>query len=1076
MLHLYLSDSLNELFSVLCQKLEEEKTGNSPLQPDHFILPNNDMGRWLQVKLAKERGISANLVLEMPSSYMRTMYRYMNPDYEAKLVEKSSLNWIFYQLLHAYGNKQTELQPVQHFIEAGGNAEQDLRRWQMAERIADIFDQYLIYRPDWISEWSNNRQPEECAGYPHASWQKWLWQQVNREYPEIRTRAGLQADLLKAITSGEMDVVLPNQIFVFGVPVMAPVFVKSMLEIAKRGVQIDWLRIIPSKKATEADSELSNPLSNKLMAECIDTTRLLVEEFQKTQVQVKKTVRFSEQTPQTLLQNVQRDIVSDSYPDEVISLNEDHSLMIHACHNPTREAEIVYDQILDYLNNNPDRGPGDILVMTPDIETYGPVLEAVFGNPGDREKALPFSIGDSSTGIKSEIADLIQQILSTATGRFKITEVMELLDSPLIRNTFRFEREDVTILEKWVSETNIRWGWDEQHHQGEYRNSWRFGLDRMFAGMAYDNDLNHPVNEILPYSEIEGGKSMQLLGRLRKLLEKLNQYRGILSGKYTPVQWKKHLTNLIDTFITEDEQTTVALQSIREKLSELDRVSEQWGVKESVSFTVIQEWLTAVLESVRIGMGFRTGKVTCSAMVPVRNMPFKFIAILGVNDQEIPGSDTFSGFDLMGQIKRKGDRSRRNQDRAIFLDTLLAAEDRLHLSYKGQDQKDNSEIPPSALVTELLEYLDDHYLLTGRKPSEAITLRHSLYGFDAQYFKPDSTTYFSYSELYERTARITEKPVKEVWYPADEALDDLSDDQFEISIDQLIRFLQKPAGEMLRHQLEVRLVQEEVITEDRDPWLLNYLTGYRIRKHLLDALLEDRSTEEVYEYFRAEGIIPRGETGSYRFGHLTGEIEQFVEKLRERGLINEYHDPVEFDHNFTVDGHAIRLYGKLNTLTKSGNVIVLINLLKPKYRLMAWVYHLITQLEVPSDQQKPTVLVMRNKKNDPVILRYTPVENPEEQLMGLLRMYLSGMKSPLGVYPGSSAAFVDSRDKDEAEELSLQKAANEFYGSPFHEFPDAVDDSAINYLFEFYDPLQTETFKKWAAAIWNPIKAHEEKL
>ncbi len=1069
-MHFYHSNSLSHLFARLSERIGQ--SDRAPLEADHLILPNNDMGRWVQIHLAKEHGISANLVLEMPSSYMRRCYQHMFSGEEGAVVDKEHLNWIFYRLLKVYCDEESELKPIKGYIEAGGEQERELRRWQMAERIADVFDQYLIYRPDWISQWSHDQQPKECTPYAHARWQKWLWEKVLEHYPEIRTRAGLQAELIQNISEGSLDDFLPSQLYVFGLPSIAPVFVKTLLEISKRGKRVEWFRVSPSEIITTPGEEIQNPLLRKLSAECVEMSELLDEECRKSEVHTQVIKDFSIPDEKTLLKHLQKDLISNATPDEAKNVNDDVSLRIHSCHNPMREVEVLYDHILNYLDENPNQGPGDVLVLTPDIDTYAPVLEAVFGSPDDEEKGLPFTVADSHSGIQSEIADVLRQIIQAAIGRFKVTEVMQLLDAPLIRNKFRFERDDVMLLEKWVTETNIRWGWDEKHHEGEYRNSWKFGLDRMFAGLAYDSDLDRPVNQTLPYGEIEGGVAMQLLGRFRRFLEQLNQTRDVLRRAHTATQWKSELQRLTENFIYDDEDTTSALQHIRQKISDLEHIQSQWGVDDTIPFEVIQEWLNGVLEASRIGMGFRTGKVTCSAMVPVRNMPFRFIAILGMNDQAIPGSDSFTGFDLMGQIKQKGDRSRRNQDRGGFLDAILAADDRFHLSYIGFDQKDNSDVPPSTLITELLEYLDEHYLLSGNKPSKGLLHQHGLYGFDARYFEKQSDAFFTYSGLYARAAQFSDRMPKEDWYPVDEIPSNHREEITELTIDQLVRFLQKPAGEMLRNQLEIRLIEEEVLSEDRDPWLLNYLAGYRIRERLLEALIDEQPVTEVFDYYKADGIIPRGKTGSYRFDHLSDEVEDFVRQLKEQSLIPEYLNPVDIDLELDVEGQPFRIFGKLQNMTKSGNRFLLINQDNPKYRLMAWVYHLIAQLVVENDQKK-TVLIMRNK-GEPLVVEYQPVSDAEEQIEQLLKMYLEGMQTPLGVYPKASSAYVNAIQKNKPEEKAMIDAANKLFGSRYNTFPDAGDDPAIHYVFEYFDPIQQERFKKWADQIWTPLKNHEQ--
>ncbi len=1080
MIHLHQSDSLTELFSKVCRSLKNPDETRSPLQPDHFILPNNDMGRWLQIHLADELGISANLVLEMPSSYMRMLYELKDADYAHRLADKEALNWIIYDLLHNYSESQPELTHVQQYIDAGGKNEAELRRWQMAVRISDIFDQYIIYRPDWISAWAQNQQPEECRNNPHATWQMWIWHQISRNYPGLKTRAGLQAELLQEITTGNMDSILPRKLFVFGIPLMAPVFVQTITEIAKRGVEVDWFRVIPAKNAvldTDINTETANPLIFGMARECIEAEKVIRETIQSTDAEYDSHDCFTTPSAESLLQHLQGDLLANTRPEPSKSLTFDSSLIIHSCHNPLREVEVVYEQILEYLNTNPDRGPGDILVVTPDIDKYAPFIEGVFTGKGEQDKALPYTLSGELADTQGEILTLVNQIISVASGRFKITDVFELLDAPLIREKFGFDIQDVTLLEKWAAETNIRWGWDQEHHDGEYQNSWRFGLDRMLAGLAYENDRSTPVQQILPYGEIEGGGAMNLLGSLHRLLDQLNQIRLFLRKKHSAGVWVDKLGGVLNSFFPENEDTADAIQVVREQLQSLKNHTEQWKIQGDYPFEIIREWL-AGLSGNRMGMGFRSGKITCSAMVPVRNMPFSFIAVLGVNEQDIPARDTFSGFDLMGQIKRPGDRSRRNQDRSIFLDTIMAAKDRLHLSFTGRNQKDNNDIPPSTLVTELLEYLDQHYEVDEQLPSEVLLHRHRLYGFDPQYLSSETGNFFTYSRRNEQLANLMREQPGEGWYPADQSLETPDNNGLiELSVRDLIRFFQKPAGQLLREQLEVRLLQEQIITEDRDPWVIYGLSDYRIRQQLLDSLLSHQTAEDVFNYFRADGLIPRGKAGVYHYDRVSSEVRSYVDQLTERELVLPYLEEVGFDHVFEVDGFRIRLFGKLEHLTAKGNLFIMINRENPKYRMMAWMYHLVTQLAVTDESRKDTTLVMRDKrKSQPVTYSYKPVEDSAEHIRRLLSAYLEGMRKPFSTYPKASHEFVNEMDQSGNEAWSLQKATDAFFGTPFNPYPDASDDPAIGYLFNSVDPMQCDEFKKWSLALWSPLKEHEVKV
>jgi exodeoxyribonuclease V gamma subunit len=56
--------------------------------------------------------------------------------------------------------------------------------------------------------------------------------------------------------------------------------------------------------------------------------------------------------------------------------------------------------------------------------------------------------------------------------------------------------------------------------------------------------------------------------------------------------------------------------------------------------------------------------------------------------------------------RQRGDRNVKDNDKHLFLETVLSAREYLYISYIGRSAKDNSIHPPSALVDELVDYVE----------------------------------------------------------------------------------------------------------------------------------------------------------------------------------------------------------------------------------------------------------------------------------------------------------------------------------------------------------------------------------
>lgn len=130
--------------------------------------------------------------------------------------------------------------------------------------------------------------------------------------------------------------------------------------------------------------------------------------------------------------------------------------------------------------------------------------------------------------------------------------------------------------------------------------------------------------------------------------------------------------------------------------------------------TILRDDLAARLDQERISQRFLAGQINFCTLMPMRSIPFKVVCLLGMNDGVYPRTLPPLGFDLMAQQVKRGDRSRRDDDRYLFTEAILSAQQRLYISFIGRSIQDNSLRYPSVLVTELLEVHGAKLLSAGR--------------------------------------------------------------------------------------------------------------------------------------------------------------------------------------------------------------------------------------------------------------------------------------------------------------------------------------------------------------------------
>ena len=182
MLKVVYSNDMRQLAALLAEQQQREPL--PPLQIETVIVQSNELARWLSLSLANYHGIASHITFPYPSAYIWTLFRQLLPDVpDTSIYDKDVMLWRLYPLL-AKCRQQVGFEAIDRYL---GDDPDPLKRYELAYRIADSFDQYLMYRPDWIQAWE---QPN--TDQPH--WQARLWQQLTIGAEEAVHRANLLLD------------------------------------------------------------------------------------------------------------------------------------------------------------------------------------------------------------------------------------------------------------------------------------------------------------------------------------------------------------------------------------------------------------------------------------------------------------------------------------------------------------------------------------------------------------------------------------------------------------------------------------------------------------------------------------------------------------------------------------------------------------------------------------------------------------------------------------------------------------------------------------------------------------------
>jgi len=1024
-----------------------------PLQSETFLVQSNGIAQWLKLALAEKRddegmdgglGIAAGMDFLFPARFIWQAYRAVLSDTEVpeqSPFDKSRLAWRLYRLLPTLLDQGDAFLPLARFLDG---TDPDVRTFQLAEKVADLFDQYQVFRADWLAAWEQGRdvlitaRGEEKPLAPENLWQPLLWRALVEDVGEaahtsrsrIHTRFMAQGQTLAEPANPSR---LPKRIVVFGVSSLPRQALEALYVLSRfsqvvlcvhNPCQFYWADIISDRELLKAERKRgaahpvlstvddpdqlhqhANPLLAAWGKQGRDYIRLLdefdnPEEYRdRLQTPDRKIDIFSEhgsdETP-CLLHQLQDDILNLTPLQEIreqhrtLDPGEDHSLVFHQAHSPQREVEILHDQLLAAFNTDPNLRPRDVMVMVPDINVYAPHIQAVFGRyqPGSK-RHIPFTISDQGQRHHEPVLIALETLMSLPRSRFGVSEILSLLEVPGIRDRFGIGEDEIPLARRWVEGANIRWGLHDEHRQSLdlpaelNRNTWQSGLRAMLLGYGMGED--DPWGGVEPYGEI-GGLQADLAGRLDEFVHQLETLWQALQESRTPNQWEALFSDMLEQFFQKVEDTDLLL------LNRFRRQLEQWlddalaaGLADQpLPLNIVKDVLLDGLDEGGLNQRFLAGKVNFATLMPMRAIPFRKVCLLGMNDGDYPRSRPPVDFDLMAQDYRPGDRSRREDDRYLFLEAMLSAREQLYISWVGRSIKDDSERPASVLIGQLQDHLKSLWALDNDPDTavtEALTTQHPLQPFSRAYFpkangtgEGDHTTPKPLAEVlksrrlftFEREWRsahgeevVTNQHEPLAFQPPEEP----------ITLNDLAGFLKKPIDTFYQRRLQVRFEDVEDEDTDNEDFDLSGLDRWRLDNELIqNAVFKAGSEEELYDRVEArlDRMARRGDLGMGVTEHrLRTELSGRLPDLfgRYRTALAEWpeavDEPISFDERFTndlgevdvvdlIDGLRRNAEGQLCRLVVAQSGLLTGSGYSKKVRyanlLRDWVIHLAGQL------------------------------------------------------------------------------------------------------------------------------------
>lgn len=1065
-------------------------------EPEWIVVSSPGMERWLSLELSKRFGVWANPRFPFP--------RKLIDGFLDALVPELSDAGAYDPACMLFGIARVLAEQVDSplFAEARrycGEGADGRRRFALAMRLADLFDQYLAYRPELSLEWA--------AGGGEGFQPALFRALAERHGPShLAARAGEALRRLSRANDAPLPAALPERLHVFGVSSLPPLYLDLLSALGQRR-EVNLFLLSPTREYfgdLRPRRGARRPERRQLSFEdegfrteqhaLLGSLGLHVREFQELLEERTQYVEAGDdlyEAPETnaLLHVLQADLLAlrTRAAEERVALDPaDHSLAIHACHSAMREVEVLHDQ-LAYLISERGVAPHEIVVMTPNISNYASVIDAVFSQAPTQRPQIPFRIADRGVGHTRDLFLALEAVLDVLESRFGANQVLDLLGFDLIRERFEIAPDQLESLRTWIEDSGIRWGVDAAHRAELEQpaceeNTWRFGLYRLALGYSTGGTPEQLFAGRAP-AQLERGEG-ELLGRFLEFCHTLFNLRDSFRTPASVSAWRERMQELARGMFAEragDAQLAADLQLLAAALRELEQHAERAGFCEALELASLRSVLGRALEVRAPAQGFLSGGVTFCQLLPMRCIPFKVLCLLGLHDGVFPASDNPLSFDLMQKARRLGDRSRRNDDRQLFLDALLCARERLIITYIGQSQRDGSPRPASVLVQELIETAAQSCELAGQDPAlgplaraaameQRLVTRHALSAANPRYFRAhDEPSWFSYAQASCRAARAAQQPAREL-APFAVMRARVSELPTELSLRELERCLMRPAREFCQRRLGLYLGDDLNPLEEREPFKLDGLQRWQIGAEWLEQLAQGRAEHASLEAERARGRLPLHAPGKLLYERFGREVAAIRDRLT--ALVPGPPLPA-LELDLRLDG--FHLVGRIDDLWPTLHVRAQYNKLNSRHELRHFIRHVALRCAAEERPNEPlpdrSVLIARDDSGIGLVT-FALNGSAERCMRALLSLYRDALAQPLPLFAQASHAYAEQRvlkQKDHA--LALRSARGKWgdASSPKH----TTDrDAYVEQLYPDFDAMlrvQPGQFEAAALRLYEPF-------
>ena len=1054
------------------------RPGSGPGVVVPVLMPSVPLVERTKAALARRHGVAMGVAFLLPGAFIEHTARLVGLDPVHPSWHPEGLAWRILPLLAS----MIEEDDTQRFREACRDAR---ARQALAAEVADRLDQYLYFRPQMIAAWDRGRvwDPLPDSAREDEAWQRELWRRLSRGLAGYPHPAARLRDLVRRLHAGDGE--LPASLEVLATGPLPPTLLPLLRALARR-TRVSVRAVMPStehldemRAGAEADSAWArHPLLFHLGTQAAGSLRSFEEAFAAEVREHEVIERPGRRAADTLLAHVQADIRAARPPGSggtVERAGPDLSVRVHRCHGARREVEVLRDELLDAFGALPGLTAGEVLILAPDLDTYGPLAEAILR---DGDPPLPLRLAERRLDRSDPLVQGMKAMLQLAAGRAALSEGLALLELPAVAARLELLDSDPQLLADRLRASGITWGLSAAHRRamdaGDLgTGTWRAGLDRLLAGFwlgGADGSSDGHDRAALPVSGDLGGDpaamsaSVDWLDGLVRLLEEWQL-------PASPGGWADRLDRALDQLLATSDDRFDSMAAV-DLVSQLRDAETDHACEVEIGAGAVAAWLDRVAEDEVRRVSRVGGAIAMGGFKPMRAIPCRVLAVMGLDDSAFPRRARAPAWDLLAAAPRRGDRDPVHEDRQLFLDALLAADDRVIMTATAQNVRSNKKEPLSACVEEFLR-VAAATVSEGPGGEEAaygeLIEDHPLQPFNAGCYTRRRASFDAGHLEIARAFRERRDAAAPFQADASELSGELR--PADVELHELIRILKEPWSAWLG-SLGVVLPRpgDDPFALDREPVAAPAgLHRWQLEKAVIDAVLGGR-TAFLEERLAADRLMPYGTLGRT----MAGRSVQAAESLARRALeaAGGRLEPLRLAYR---EGSP-QVAGNIPvTPDHRLHVLVRPTVLKtaPHHRLDVWAR---ATFAAACGMRGGTLVV--SKEGERVKVERGPPVAPDRaraDLDRLLDLCGEARRRLLPFGPKTSAA-VYAAGRRGTDERERARAA---WGRQFRGAPGEGETPAAELAWRDRDPFAEETFVEWqrlAAEVFGPVEEWFAKL